>query len=174
MRLDCGLCVVRSYRHEDAESVAQRANNPNVSRYLRDSFPYPYTVRHAREWISFCMDTDHEESHFAIECERGVVGGLGYTRFYGERRRSAEFGYWLGEAAWGRGIATAAVASFVRWLWRETDLERLQSGVYEPNIASRRVLEKSGFTYEGTLRRDVYKNGRFWDTLVFAQLRPAP
>lgn len=173
MRLDCGVCVVRSYRHEDADSLAQHANNPNVSRFLRDSFPYPYTIQHARQWISFCMDIDHEETHFAIENERTVVGGLGYTRFSGERQRSAEFGYWLGEAAWGRGIATAAVSSLVPWLWRETDLERVQSGVYEPNVASRRVLEKTGFNYEGTLRHDIFKNGQFLDTLMFAQLRPA-
>jgi ribosomal-protein-alanine N-acetyltransferase len=151
----------------------RHANNPNVSRYLRDSFPYPYTLADARAWLSFCVDIDHEETHFAIECEREVVGGLGYTRFPGERQSTAEFGYWLGEAFWGRGIATAAVRGFLPWVWRETDLERLQSGVYGPNVASLRVLEKSGFTYEGTMRRDVCKNGRFLDTLLFAHLRPA-
>lgn len=173
MRLDCGVCVVRSYRHEDAEPLARHANNPTVARYMRDTFPFPYTIQHAREWISFCMDIDHEETHFAVECDREAVGGIGYRRLMDEHRFSADFGYWLGEAAWGRGIATAAVRGLISWIWEETDLHRLQSRVYEPNVASRRVLEKSGFAYEGTLRHDIFKNGEFLDTLTFAQLRPA-
>jgi len=165
---------VRSYRHDDAEALVKQANNPNVSQYMRDSFPYPYTIADARAWLSYCVDIDHEETHFAIERQREMVGGLGYTRLLGERQFTAEFGYWLGEGSWNEGIMTVVVRSFVRWVWRETDLQRLQSGVFEPNVASRRVLEKTGFTYEGALRRDVYKNGRFLDTFLFAQLRPTP
>ena len=171
MRLDCGICVVRSYRHDDAEAVVKHANNPNVSRYLRDSFPYPYTMADARSWLSYCVDIDHEETHFAIERDHEAIGGLGFTRFSGERQFTAEFGYWLGESFWNQGIMTAAVSAFVDWLWRETDLHRLQSGVFEPNAASRRVLEKCGFTYESTIRQDVCKNGSFLDTHMFARLR---
>ncbi len=173
MRLDCGICVVRSYRHDDAEALVRQANNSNVSRYLRDSFPYPYTIADARAWLRYAVDIDHEETHFAIERGREVAGGLGFTRFPGERQFTAEFGYWLGEAFWNQGIMTAAVRSFVEWLWRETDLQRVQSGVFEPNVASRRVLEKCGFVHEATLRRDVCKNDCFLDTQLFVRLRPA-
>ncbi|MBV9403322.1 MAG: GNAT family N-acetyltransferase [Candidatus Eremiobacteraeota bacterium] len=172
MRLDCGVCVVRSYRHDDDQALVKHANNPNVSRYLRDSFPYPYTISDARSWLRYAVDIDHEETHFAIERDREAIGGLGFTRFAGERQFTAEFGYWLGEGFWGQGITTAAVAAFVDWLWRETDLQRIQSGVFEPNVASRRVLEKCGFTYESTLRRAAFKHGRFFDTQLFVKLRP--
>jgi len=165
------VCVVRSYRHDDAEALVKYANNPNVSRYMRDSFPYPYTMADARSWLRYAVDIDHAETHFAIDCNREAVGGLGFTRFPGERRFTAEFGYWLGEAFWGRGIATAAVGGFVDWLWRETDLQRVQAGVFKPNAASRRVLEKCGFAYESTLQRDVFKDGRFVDTQLFVKLR---
>ena len=61
-----------------------------------------------------------------------------------ERRDRREVGYWLGREFWGRGVATSALAAFLR-------LERsrpLHAGVAHANTASRRVLEKCGFTVE--------------------------
>ncbi len=171
MRLDCGACVIRSYRHDDAEAIVREANDPNVARYMSDQFPSPYAINDARQWLSRCMDIDHEESQFAIELEKVFVGGLGFTRFSGERRFTAEYGYWLGTGAWGKGIATAASLTFLDWMWKETDFERIQAHAYAPNVASRRVLEKIGLRHEGTLRRHIFKNGEFYDALLFAILR---
>jgi ribosomal-protein-alanine N-acetyltransferase len=51
------------------------------------------------------------------------------------------------------------------------DVERITAYVYAPNLASRRVLEKNGFSYEGTMKRAVYKDGRFYDQDIYALLR---
>lgn len=53
-----------------------------------------------------------------------------------------EIGYWLGRAYWGRGIATAALAEFVRLV----EERPLHAVVTEENVASRRVVERNGFT----------------------------
>ena len=57
-----------------------------------------------------------------------------------------EVGYWLGQEYWGRGIATRALAAFLP----QVPGRPLYAHVAQHNIASRRVLEKSGFTVLGT------------------------
>ncbi len=54
-------------------------------------------------------------------------------------------GYWLGRAYWGKGIATAALASFLT----QVTARPLYARVAKDNSASRRVLEKCGFTICG-------------------------
>ncbi|HEY0052928.1 MAG TPA: GNAT family N-acetyltransferase, partial [Caulobacteraceae bacterium] len=62
------------------------------------------------------------------------------------RHRSAWLSYFIGErSAWGRGLAGEAVALAVRLAFERLNLAKLNAGVYAPNIASARVLEKAGF-----------------------------
>jgi RimJ/RimL family protein N-acetyltransferase len=79
-------------------------------------------------------------------------------------------GYWLGEPFWNRGIATLAVRAMVEWAFTELDLIRIFAFVFESNTASARVLEKTGFTLEGTMRRAVFKRGRLMDQALYAIL----
>jgi RimJ/RimL family protein N-acetyltransferase len=62
-----------------------------------------------------------------------------------ERSGRREVGYWLGKDYWGKGIASRALAEFLR----HVALRPLYAHVAQRNIASRRVLEKCGFTQVG-------------------------
>lgn len=60
-----------------------------------------------------------------------------------------ELGYSFKRLAWGQGLASEAARGVVDWTWSKTEIARL-CGFTEPgNRASRRVLEKTGFVYEG-------------------------
>ncbi len=172
MRLDCGPCVIRSYREEDVGALAPLANNPNVSRYMSDRFPYPYTHRDAHAWIARCLKPEREEDAFAIEVDGVFAGGIGFQRFAAEHRFTAEIGYWLGEPHWGKEIMNKAVRKFVCWLWEYTDFERIQAHTLAVNQSSQRVLEKAGLQRESIVRRTAFKNGEFHDCPAYALLRP--
>ena len=124
MRIDVDEWQIRSFRTQDAEALARYANNRNVSRNLRDEFPYPYTLAHAETWISFAAQQS-TESDFAIASETELIGGIGLRIQRDVHRRSAEVGYWLGEPFWGRGIATAALRAFTEYAFSQFDLLRL-------------------------------------------------
>ena len=85
---------------------------------------------------------------------------------------AAEFGYWLGEPYWGRGIATAAARAMVGFAFSAFPWVRLEAGVFEWNQASMRVLKKAGFEREGVLRQSVRKDGQFLDRVMYAITRP--
>lgn len=65
---------------------------------------------------------------------------------------SSELAYDLSPAAWGRGLATAACASLLRWGHSHVGLVRIQATVLPANQRSIQVLERNGFEREGLLR----------------------
>jgi RimJ/RimL family protein N-acetyltransferase len=85
--------------------------------------------------------------------------------------RSAEIGYWLGRAHWGKGIATEALTISTQRAFTTTDIVRLHSGVYAWNPASARVPEKCGYLLEGRMRSAVFKDGQLIDELLYARIK---
>jgi ribosomal-protein-alanine N-acetyltransferase len=85
--------------------------------------------------------------------------------------RSASLGYCLDEPAWGRGHATEAARALLQWAFDTLDLNRVQAETDTRNAGSARVLEKLGFTREGTLREDCVVNGDVSDSWVYGLLR---
>lgn len=167
MRLDCGKCVVRDWSRADKASLLQHANNRNVWRNLHDIFPHPYTEADAQNWFSL-LEAMAEPTHWAIDLEGRAVGGVGCTLGKGMHAKSAQFGYWLGEAYWGRGIMTAAIQRVAPYVLLHFKLVRLQSPVFAWNPASMRVLEKSGFVREGVHRAALFKDGEIIDEVLYA------
>lgn len=80
-------------------------------------------------------------------------------------------GYCLTEASWGQGYATEAARSMLDWAFETLDLNRVQSEADTRNVGSYRVLEKCGFTREGTLCQDCIVNGDLSDSHVYGLLR---
>jgi len=170
MRLDCGVCIVRDWRADDKASLVRAANNRNVWRNLRNIFPHPYTDADAEFWLGFVKKMA-PPTHWAIEVGGQAVGGIGFSIGEDVHIKSAHFGYWLGEAYWGRGIMSAAARATADHALANFDVVRLEAPVFAWNPASMRVLEKSGFVREGVLRRSVLKDGELIDSMLYARVR---
>ena len=72
-----------------------------------------------------------------------VAGNIVCFEQLGDR----EVGYWLGKEYWGKGIATKALAEFLK----QIETRPLYAHVARHNIGSRRVLEKLGFQHVATV-----------------------
>jgi RimJ/RimL family protein N-acetyltransferase len=165
-------CTLRPWRAGDVRSLVRYADNPNVARNLKDRFPSPYRAADARAWIKR-VSRETPPTSFAIVVDGEAVGGVGLELGRDVFRRSAEIGYWLGEPFWGRGIATEALGAMTDYAFEQFDICRLEAGVFEWNPASRRVLEKAGYTLEGRARLSVTKGERTGDRLLYAVVRPS-
>ena len=82
--------------------------------------------------------------------------------------RTAEVTYTVRPEAWGRGLGTHVCNAAVEWGFRARGWVRIQATVLEPNVASRRVLERCGFAFEGTLRNLRIVRGQPSDFLLYA------
>jgi RimJ/RimL family protein N-acetyltransferase len=162
-------CVVRSYRPEDAASLARHGNNRRIWENLRDRFPHPYTEATASEYIARIAGGD--ETSFAIEVDNEAVGGISLHLGTDIERVGAEMGYWLGESLWGRGIMTSAIRLVTDYAFSKRRLERVFAVPFVTNVASCRALEKAGYQREGTMRRSAIKDGRIMDQYLYAKTR---
>ena len=161
---------VRPWRLDDGPSLVRHADSRRVWLNLRDSFPHPYTPAAAARWLEWAA-ARRPPTHVAIAGGGAAVGGIGFAPQEDVLRRSAEIGFWLGEAYWGRGIATAALVAVSAHALASGDLCRLYACVFDGNGASMRVLEKAGYVREGCLRKSAVKDGRTVDQHLWALVR---
>jgi RimJ/RimL family protein N-acetyltransferase len=173
MRLATALqgCVLRPWSTSDKQSLLRYANNRRIWRNLTDRFPHPYTDSDADAWFQFAANAA-PSIQWVIEVEGEAVGGMGFMAGVDVHRYTAEFGYWLGEPFWDRGITTAAARSAVEFAFSQTTFVRLEAAVFEWNPASMRVLEKIGFQRESLRPRSVFKDGQLIDSVMYVALRP--
>ena len=162
--------LLRPWRIEDAAALVLHANDEAVSARLSDRFPFPYSADDAMRFLA--QSVEPPALNLAIEIEGGAVGGIGLRPGKGELRIGAHFGYWLGRRFWGRGIMSRIVPVWSAHVFACFGFERLHTTVFANNPASARVLEKSGFVREGTLRRAAIKGSEVFDLWMYAMIRP--
>ena len=132
---------------DDAAPMTALANDIDIAR-MTTSIPHPFLAEHAEGFIKRMAARDlAREAVFALELpSQGLVGVLG---LHPNDRGAPELGYWLGQAHWGRGYMTEAVAAVLIWAREEWNRGYLVSGHFEDNPASGAVLCKAGFLYTG-------------------------
>lgn len=164
--------ILRQWRKEDAAEIAKAADNPRIAMNLRNSFPNPYTLEDAKRYINDCISKEGKNQITrAIEVNGKAAGSVGIFIKDDVYEKSGELGYWLSEDHWRKGITSRAVGMICREAFARFDIIRIFAEPFDCNAASRGVLEKSGFTYEGTMRSGVYKNGKVHSYCMYSLLR---
>ena len=164
--------TLREFESTDIDRLVELANNSSIASNLRDGFPHPYTNEAAEKFIKDAQEANPPR-RFCIEKNGIYVGNIGLHPDMDIYRMNAEIGYFIGEPFWGQGIASQAVKMMVDYGFRMLKMNRIEAGVFDYNIASRKVLENAGFEYEGTAKQSVLKNGTFHDEFKFAILNPS-
>jgi len=88
-----------------------------------------------------------------------------------KKTQIASIGYELGQAHWGQGLMSEALAVVAAHCLEELGMVRLEAWTLADNPASGHVLEKCGFEHEGTQRQKFVKGGRRFDMCLFTCLR---
>jgi len=119
-----------------------RSDLPILFQHQHDPLANQMAAFPAREWQAFLTHWEKIMDDDAILLqtilfEGQVAGNVVCFEFFGQR----EFGYWVGQEYWGKGIATRALAQFLS----QVPFRPLFAHVARHNVASYRVLEKCGF-----------------------------
>lgn len=170
MDIHWGEYSIRDWKEDDASGIVKYANNHKVSKNLRDGFPNPYGLSDAEDFLAKVKQQE-PRTFFAIATEAEIIGAIGLARGVDVHRFTAEMGFWLAEPYWGKGIMTEAVKRFTKLAFERFDLERIFAEPYTTNPASARVLEKAGYVLEGTLRANVFKEGKVLDQYLYARIK---
>lgn len=165
-------CTIRKWCLGDAVDLAIALNNKKIHENLRDGIPFPYTQKDAEEFITAMLSADQNKTYaFAIVVDKRVVGSIGVFRCDNIHSQTAEMGYYIAEPYWGKGIGTRAVKQMCTYIFKHTNIIRIFAEPFANNLASCRILEKSGFQLEGVLKKNAVKNEKVLDMRMYALVR---
>lgn len=100
-----------------------------------------------------------------------LVGAITLDNIQRGPSQSATLGYWVGAQFARQGYMREAIAAVVHHAFNVMDLSRVQAACLAENAASRGVLEKCGFKYEGVAQSYLQINGRWRNHVLYAYLR---
>jgi ribosomal-protein-alanine N-acetyltransferase len=105
----------------------------------------------------------------ALRNSSELIGTIGFNSFTTGHKGSIVFA--LSPEHQGWGYATEAINEVLKFGFEQLSLTRIEAEVMPGNVASAKVLDKTGFTYEGLLRRWLQWNGKDYDLQMYAVLR---
>lgn len=156
---------LRTIEDEDVEFLQELVNDPRVRSGLGNTDPV--TMEEEREWVESLAERD--DYHFLVVADGIPVGVVGLNQV-NDVWGVAEAGYFLDPDHWGNGYATDALQTLCGFAFEERRLEKVTAKAYETNPASRRVIEKVGFTEEGVLRDEAFLDGERVDVHAYGLL----
>lgn len=157
---------------DDIPTIFRWNSNIDYMRYLSRSMPRFHTEDDMRNWM-LKDDDEHRTRPWAICTQDGdqIIGTCAFKEIQWQARHAM---IWLGigdVSQRGKGYGTDAVRVMLRYAFTEMNLERIGLEVAAFNTGAKRSYEKCGFVLEGTLRRYMFREGRYWDMYLMSVLR---
>jgi RimJ/RimL family protein N-acetyltransferase len=166
--------LLRPTKESDLPLFLKWFNNPEVTKWLMWRDEQPMTEEFEKKWIAE-LPTRKDWLDFVIEATEGkTTKPIGNCAIHdiNLRDRSAGLGINIGETDyWSKGYGTETVQLLLDYAFKQLQLRRIESRTLEFNERSIGLLKKLGYKKEGRLRKAKFKDGRFWDVLVFGLLR---
>ena len=166
-RLESERLILRDFTEQDTDDLYRYAVDPDVG--PRAGWK-PHESR--EESLSIVRMFIEEDNVYAIErkSDRRVIGSLGLHHDKWRNLTDVRMiGYVLAQDCWGNGYMTEAVKRLLQFGFEELHLRLMSISHYTFNKQSRRVIEKCGFVYEGTLRQTFRRyDGEIFDEAIYS------
>lgn len=166
--------ILRRFQLSDAHDMFNNwANDSEVTKFLtwKPHNSVEVTKIVIEQWIVGYKDNNIY--NWAIELKEGgeVIGGISIVEM-DEKNCSCEVGYCMSRRYWGIGIMAESLKAVIDYLFSEIGFNRIAAKHDTKNIASGKVMIKSGMKYEGTLRQVKLRDDKgFYDLALYAILR---
>jgi ribosomal-protein-alanine N-acetyltransferase len=161
---------LRPLSRADSPAIFRIRSDPETMRFW--DWPAATDASAVAETVAAQID-DMEAGrsiYWAVCLDKDAIGCCdlsGIDRHHGR----AEVGYIFARAAWGHGFAQEAMAAIMGYAFGTLGLQRLTARIHAKNEASRRLLTRLGFEYEGTLRGHVVRDGARRDCQIYGLVR---
>lgn len=167
-RLETERLVLRRLRVEDAEPLFQGLRNQPEFLYYTNK--KEVTLEEQKE-IFKSIDEKYENLEYynwaiVLKETDNIVGMINFR--VENKNDSVEFNYATDNRFTGRGFMTEALRAVTEFALEKMEVNRIQGGCVVKNIASKRVIEKCGYEFEGVLKSYVKLNDGYHDMNMFA------
>ncbi|MGB3365867.1 MAG: GNAT family protein [Acidaminobacteraceae bacterium] len=166
------LVRFRELRDADLKLAQKFINDPEVSRNLSPRTPFLATLKDEKAFldgISFMKDT----YNFAIEAKDSnkYIGGCGINEI-DWKNSVATVGIMIGDKDyWSKGYGTDAMKLLVKFIFEQMNVNKIKLNVYSFNERARKCYLRTGFTQEGILREELFRDGKYHDIILMGILK---
>lgn len=166
-----GKVCLRAVEKEDyTEHMYRWANDPEFNKYLSHGIR-PTSVAMMNELYEDLRKKDNAVFAIVDGATDTVIGIIGLHHISCQIR-SAEYTIHIGEKEfWGSGAGSEATDYILQYAFDTLNLNKVWLGVAEPNVKAARFYEKKGFVHEGKSRDEIYREGRYFDSIRMSILR---
>jgi RimJ/RimL family protein N-acetyltransferase len=172
MNLHTARLFLRPLAIGDAAALFEARRDPEVVRYW--DWPAQTSVSEVEGIIAdhFPQIADGNVQWWAVALSlNGPAIGECDLSEIDHRNGVAEVGFLFARRHWNNGYAHEAMQALIGHAFGTMGLARLWGRFHAGNEASRRLLERLGFSYEGTLRRHILRDGERRDCILYGKLK---
>jgi RimJ/RimL family protein N-acetyltransferase len=163
--------TLRAYRREDLETYRRWLDDPRVTEYLEMGWR-PTRESDLEAWWKLTNEASDAVVFAMVDARQGALVGVCGLYAISWTARRAQFNILIGEPkAWDKGFGTEALGLLVDYGFGVLNLNSIQLGVNADNKRAIRSYQKAGFATEGVRRDFVYRNGRYYDSVMMGLLR---
>lgn len=164
--------ILRRFSKDDAQAMFDNwASDAEVTKFM--TWPPYERVEYVAGYLEYVENSyANGELYWAIELKEigEPVGAISVVKM-NEAVKSLEIGYGIGRKWWHKGITSEAFAAVIKFLFENTDVNRIESRHDPRNPNSGKVMLKCGLKYEGTLRQSGMNNQGICDSAIYSILR---
>ena len=163
--------ALRSIEEDDFSLIHRWANDQKTTHYMFTG-QIPLAATQTKKAYSREFNSASNVVFIIVDMQtNNPIGMVGLYDLHFTARK-AEFRILIGDPdSRGKGIGTEVTTLIVKYGFERLNLHRIFLGVTDENKAAAKTYKKCGFKEEGTLQDDIYRNGRYYDTIRMALVR---
>ncbi len=169
--LETKRLLLRKLTLEDTSDMHDFTSDSIVSKYV--SWDPHTSLADTKSYLHYVIKQyeNRQIAPWGLEYKENgkLIGTIDFV-YWDPKNQTAEIGYAISRQYWGAGITTEAAAAVLSFGFDQMDLIRIQARCLSQNIASQRVMEKCGMTYEGTIRKGLLVKGVHRDLKLYSIL----
>ncbi|MDF2591249.1 MAG: acetyltransferase [Clostridia bacterium] len=163
---------LRAYTREDISIRLNYINDIEIANLLTADIPYPILLHEEEKWFE-SITSQSDRYMFAIETieDNRFIGGCSINSI-DWKNSVATVGIFIGHKDyWGHGYGNDAMNILISFIFNQMNINKIRLISYSFNKRAIKSFEKCGFVIEGILRKEVFKDGIYYDKIAMGILR---
>ena len=163
---------MRAFRLTDADEMFRIFQDENFRATLYMAQNFPPSITEITSFVQESMTQKPDRVNFVLErVENGEFIGGATIKDIDYRRGVCSLGFWIAPEHQSFGYGFEGLMLVCRYIFGELRMQKIALNCFEFNIKGLKLYQKAGFLQEGILRRDILREGKFYNTIVMGLLK---
>lgn len=164
---------LRAFCDTDIPIFQEYFNDPEIQRLYWPDIPFPCTLQNTAKFFESISAESLKEYYFAIEelAEKKFIGSCGINKI-DWKNSLAVAEIFIGDKRYqGQGYGSDAVKTLSSFIFGQMNINKIKLCVFSSNAQAIAAYKKCGFTVEGILRQEIYRDGSYCDLIAMGLLK---